>query len=96
MPGHAIAALTALKSSLQATAGGSGGLKSAQNDALSCRPLAIDPLVEGSGAIVEAFNPAFNARQLAQSLFGLQLGCEVQGFLWGFLKTSKYYTYVST
>ena len=58
------------------------------------RPLAIDPLVEGSGAIVEAFNPAFNARQLAQSLFGLQLGCEVQGFLCVF--KNPYYTYFST
>jgi len=34
------------------------------------RPLAIDPLVEPAHAIVEAFNPGFGARQLAESLFG--------------------------
>ena len=37
---------------------------------LSHRPLAIDPLVEPAHAIVEAFNPGFGARQLAESLFG--------------------------
>ncbi len=37
---------------------------------LSYRPLAIDPLVEPAHAIVEAFNPGFGARQLAESLFG--------------------------
>eukprot|EP01050_Picozoa_sp_SAG11_P034264 SAG11_NODE_12027_length_725_cov_1.142173_2_plen_117_part_00 len=34
-------------------------------------PLAVDGLVAGSAAIVEAFNPGFNALQLAQSLFGV-------------------------
>ena len=34
-------------------------------------PLAIDNLVHGAGAIVEAFNPAFGAPVLARALFGV-------------------------
>ena len=35
-------------------------------------PLAIDDLVDGAGAIVEAFNPAFGAPMLAATLFGAE------------------------
>ena len=35
-------------------------------------PLAIDELIEGAGAIVEAFNPAFGAPMLASTLFGVE------------------------
>lgn len=34
-------------------------------------PLAIDDLIDGADAIVEAFNPAFGAKQLAEALFGV-------------------------
>jgi len=34
--------------------------------------LAIDDLIDGAGAIVEAFNPAFGGPQLTDHLFGLQ------------------------
>lgn len=35
-------------------------------------PLAIDGLIEGADAIVEAFNPAFGAPMLADTLFGIE------------------------
>eukprot|EP01043_Picozoa_sp_COSAG02_P001070 COSAG02_NODE_22_length_53020_cov_16.223125_7_plen_341_part_00 len=34
-------------------------------------PLAVDELVDDADAIVEAFNPGFGARQLAEALFGV-------------------------
>ena len=33
-------------------------------------PVSIDNLINGSAAIVEAFNPAFGAPMLAKTLFG--------------------------
>lgn len=35
-------------------------------------PLAIDDLIDGADAIVEAFNPAFGAPMLAKTLFGAE------------------------
>ena len=34
-------------------------------------PLAIDDIIDDADAIVEAFNPGFGAKQLAEALFGL-------------------------